>query len=532
MSAPSPQATEADLELIKAVGYCTYDPLRYVHLAFGWGQGELLSAPGPRPWQREILQYIAWHLQNRRGEPCRIAVSSGHGIGKSALVSMVLLWGLSTCPRARATVTANTEVQLRTKTRPELNIWLNRAINSHWMALTGTTLAVKESPADWRADLVPWTEHNSEAFQGMHNQGSRIVLVFDEASAIADSIWAAAEGAQTDTGTEIIWLAFGNPSRSTGRFRECFGRHSHRWKTYQIDSRTVDGTNKEQFQQWVEDWGEDSDFVRVRVRGEFPRAGDASFIDSDRVYGAMTRHVDESLDPLLMGVDLARGGDDRNVIAFRRGQDARSIPWLMVPGEKTRDTGIMVSLLADVIRERWPDMVFIDETGGSIGGPIGDRLRAVVESWPDKGHGVRIVGVQFSGSSAEAHCENMRAAMWWRMRAWLPQGAIPHSPDLEQDLTQVGYGASKANGKLILESKESMKKRGLKSPDEGDALALTFAGPVRFAEMPEDIQTQAHAALIGDPVQRDLYLMQHMAKEKKYVVEVDYAPEWFREGNR
>jgi hypothetical protein len=444
---------------------------------------------------------------------------------------MVLLWGLSTCPQTRATVTANTEVQLRTKTRPELSIWLNRAINRHWFDLTGTTLSVKESPASWRADLVPWTENNSEAFQGMHNQGSRIILVFDEASAIADTIWEAAEGAQTDTDTEIIWLVFGNPLRSTGRFRECFGQFAHRWKTYQIDARTVDGTNKEQFQEWVDDWGEDSDFVRTRVRGMFPRAGDASFIDSERVAGAMAREVKPLLagerpEPLVMGIDLARGGADRIVLAFRRGFDARSIPWRMIPGEKARDSMPVVMEIGDVIRQYWPDVVYIDETGGSIGGPIGDRLRELVRGWSDQGRGVRIIGVQFGGESADAYCENMRACMWSRMRGWLATGAIPQSPDLEQDLTQVGYGAGKSNGKLILESKESMKKRGLKSPDEGDALALTFAGKPGYAQLPHDVAIMEQANQIVDPVSRWFFLRKHAQDKPQPVIQPVVRMPW------
>jgi hypothetical protein len=515
-----------ELDLIDAVAECTFDPLRYALLAFDWNKGSLAQSSGPRPWQRDILQHIGKHLRTKRGQPCRIAVSSGHGIGKSALVAMVLLWGLSTCPQARATITANTEVQLRTKTRPELSIWLQRAINAHWFDLTGTTLAMRESPASWRADLVPWTENNAEAFQGMHNQGSRIILIFDEASAIADTIWEAAEGAQTDTNTEIIWLVFGNPLRSTGRFRECFGQFAHRWKTYQIDARQVDGTNKEQFQEWVDDWGEDSDFVRTRVRGMFPRAGDASFIDSERVAGAMSREVRKTEEPLVMGVDLARGGSDRIVIAFRRGLDARSIPWRMIPGEKARDSTIVVAELGDIIRQYWPDVVYIDETGGSIGGPMGDQLRNLVQNWPDKGRGVRIIGVQFGGESWDAYCENMRACIWSRMRSWLADGAVPRSPDLEQDLTQVGYGAGKKSGKLILESKESMKKRGLRSPDEGDALALTFSGKASYAQLPREVAIMEEANRITDPVARWFFLRKHANDRPKPVVQPRVVMPW------
>ena len=107
--------------------------------------------------------------------------------------------------------------------------------------------------------------------------------MFDEASSIIDLVWEVAEGALTDERTEIIWLCLGNPTLSTGRFCECFGRLRHRWNSLQVDSRTVEGTNKTQLAQWIEDYGEDSDFVRVRVRGEFPRSGSSQLIPPDLV---------------------------------------------------------------------------------------------------------------------------------------------------------------------------------------------------------------------------------------------------------
>lgn len=116
----------------------------------------------------------------------------------------------------------------------------------------------------WRADAVTWSETNLEAFAGLHNVGRRILLIFDEASGIIDRVWEVAEGALTDEGTEIVWCAFGNPTQPSGRFFECFNRQRHRWNGQQIDSRTVEGTNKALFEQWVEAYGEESDFMRVR----------------------------------------------------------------------------------------------------------------------------------------------------------------------------------------------------------------------------------------------------------------------------
>jgi hypothetical protein len=211
--------------------------------------------------------------------------------GKSTVAAWVILWGLSTMPNARVVVTANTDSQLGTKSWPEVTKWLRLMINRDWFKATATAVfsAQPERERLWRADAIPWSEENTEAFAGLHNKGRRVILIFEEASAISDKIWEVSEGALTDEDTEIVWLAFGNPTRNTGRFRECFGRFRHRWDCGHIDSRLVEGTNKGQLEQWVHDYGEDSDFVRVRVKGVFPHAGSMQFIGSDLVEAAVAR---------------------------------------------------------------------------------------------------------------------------------------------------------------------------------------------------------------------------------------------------
>jgi hypothetical protein len=322
----------------------------------------------------------------------------------------------------------------------------------------------------WRIDAVPWSESNTEAFAGLHNEGKRIIVVFDEASAIPDIIWETTEGALTDANTEILWFAFGNPTRNTGRFKECFGRLRHRWKTRQIDSRTVAITNKDQIAQWVADYGEDSDFVRVRVRGVFPRAGSMQFIDGERVEAAQTRQVDVPPgEPLVIGVDVARFGDDQSVIAFRRGRDARSIPWITLRGLDTMQVAAKVAEAAQVRRAQ---TIFVDE--GGLGAGVVDRLKQL---------GIRCIGVNFGSSPSGFNLgegvkvRNKRAEMWAGAREWLRNGAIPADQELAADLTGVEYGFD-ADNAIQLERKEHMKRRGLASPDKGDALALTFAFPV------------------------------------------------------
>ena len=242
--------------------------------AYPWGEeGDLSAETGPWQWQKEILTDINIHLNGPdRFIPLQISVASGHGIGKSALIGWITHWGMSTCEDCKVIVTAGTGKQLDTKTWPEITKWFKLGVNKHWWDCKAESICVKNKAHERSrlCDAITWSEHNTEPFAGAHNRGKRIIIIYDEASGIADKIWEVTSGALTDEDTEIIWIAFGNPTQNTGRFRECFGRFKHRWIGRQIDSRSVPGTNKTLFSQWVEDYGEDSDYVRVRVRGEFP----------------------------------------------------------------------------------------------------------------------------------------------------------------------------------------------------------------------------------------------------------------------
>ncbi len=452
------------------LAHCAADPLRFVLAAFAWGEAELAGCDGPDAWQQDILAAIRDGRLALDGA-LRIAVASGHGIGKSALVSWLVLWALATREDTRGVVTANTEAQLRTKTWPELAKWHRLSLCRDWFVHTATALHAADPAHEqtWRIDAAPWSKANPAAFAGLHNRGKRLLLVFDEASEIDDIIWEVAEGALTDSDTEIVWLAFGNPTRNSGRFRECFGRFRHRWHSRQVDSRTAQMTNKALLAQWVEDYGEDSDFVRVRIKGAFPRAGSMQLIPADLVEQAARRQAEATpFDPLVLAVDVARFGDDQSVIAFRRGRDARALPW-----EKHRglDTMQLAARVAVLIQDHRPDAVFVDETG--VGGGVVDRLRQL-------GHPV--IGVQFGarpdGAVDGELVANKRAEMWCRLRQWLKTGgALPDDRELAADLTGVEYGYTVHN-EIQLEKKDDMKKRGLASPDAADALALTFAHPV------------------------------------------------------
>jgi hypothetical protein len=482
----SQKKSDAELELIRDIASFQHDPLGYVLYAFAWGEGELKGKDGPRKWQRKFLERIGERL--RKGEVSlqeviQEAVASGHGIGKSALVAWLILWAISTFEDTRGVVTANTEAQLKGKTWAELAKWYRRAINKHWFILTATALysADKTHEKTWRIDMVPWSESNTEAFAGLHNEGKRIILIFDEASAIIDAIWDVAEGALTDENTEIIWTAFGNPTRNTGRFKDCFGRLKHRWGHTQIDSRDVEGTNKDQIQKWVDDYGEDSDFVKVRVRGLFPNASFKQFIsvtDVDAAYGRHLREDQFNWAPKILSVDPAWEGDDETVIALRQGLAFKILATI----PKNDNDVQMANIVARYEDDEKADAVFID---GGYGTGIVSVGRTLHRDWQL---------VWFSEKPIDQGCLNKRAEMWKAARDWLKQGgAIPKDPTLHGDL--IGpETVPRLDGKIQLESKKDMKDRGIPSPNRGDALALTFAYPVaaknRFG-IPE-LQRAAH----------------------------------------
>ena len=494
--------TTADLqrELAADIGSFTHDPYRYALYAFPWGQGDLAGIEGPRAWQREVMQDIGAHLKNpdTRYTPCRIAVASGHGIGKSALISMLIKWGLDTCVDTRIVVTANTEGQLLTKTSPEIAKWCRMAITADWFKINATSIVSTMPGRDksWRADLVTWSENNTEAFAGLHNQGKRLIVVFDEGSGISDKVWEVTLGALTDADTEIIWLAFGNPTLNTGAFRECFGKQRNLWKTRAIDSRTVEGTNKAYLDEIVRTYGEDSDIAKVRVRGLFPSASTMQFIPLGLVEAAQEREPGLGLDsdPVVFGVDCARFGDDESVLAIRCGRDAKSRPWKKWGSMDSMTLAGDIALEAD----RWhPDAIFVD--AGNIGAAIIDRLRQLRPDTP-------VMEVWFGGEGRDAELEpgvrvrtaNKRAEMWTRMRAWLRGGAIPPEERLRDDLIGPTYSFAADDTRVQLERKKDMKKRGLPSPDWGDALACTFAEPVMPRTVPGYLNPDHYGQQGGD----------------------------------
>lgn len=468
---------QTEIELAEFVGRYYADPLGWARVAFPWGHGILAKLDGPCPCQVRILTALGDAVRARKFngrdavKPIRIAVSSGHGIGKSVLFGIIDNWIKSTRPHSQGTVTANTFTQLETKTWGAIQSMAKLSLTAHWFEIGASRIYRKESKETWFSAPQSSSDENSEAFAGQHAASSTSYYLNDECSAIPDVIFEVQEGGLTDG--ESMQFLFGNPTRSIGKFHRVMnGAERDRYITITIDSRECPLTNKEQIEEWIQDYGEDSDFFRVRVRGLPPRASSAQFIDSDLVMAAQKRPVQFMLDdPLIVGVDMAWGGDDRNTVRFRKGMDARSIAPIYVPGEQTRDPNVMVMVLAQVMTKTYGTdkvaMMFMDAAG--IAGPVASRLR-------DMGH-KNILEVNFGAHAPDQKHAFMRSFMWGKMKDWLQSGAIDRSHELADDLMAPGYKIDRQT-RIQLEPKDKIKLRLGRSTDDGDALALTFAAPV------------------------------------------------------
>jgi len=460
------------------------DPEAFVLFAFPWGQPNtpLAKFSGPRKWQREVLRSIGAHIKANQGklqmDTLRQAVSSGRGIGKSALESWLILWMMTTRIGATVIVSANSEAQLRSVTWGELSKWAAMLINAHWWEISATKLL----PAQWLTELVErdlkkgarywaaegklWSEENPDSYAGVHNHDG-MMLIFDEASGIPDAIWSVGAGFFTENILDRYWFAFSNPRRNTGYFFECFNSKRNFWNTRNIDARTVEGTDKQVYEQIIAEYGEDSSQARIEVYGEFPSAGEDQFISPVLVDEAQARpKYQDTSAPIIVGVDPARSGADSTVILARQGRDIISIK--RYQGE---DTMTIVGRVIEAIEEFRPALTVIDE--GGLGYGILDRLT-------EQRYKVR--GVNFGWKSSKPIMwGNRRAEMWGAMREWLKTASIPTDRQLKSDL----IGPTKkpdSKGTIFLEGKKEMKARGLASPDAADALAVTFAFPVAHKE--------------------------------------------------
>lgn len=443
-------------------------------------------------YRRDILNMRPAEWQDRVGESLvqnkRTSVASGHGIGKTGFSAAAIHWFISTRPHPAIVATANTGDQLEKKLWRELALVNSRSVNKDWFDWKTSTFTMFKDPTA-QAVALAWSEENSEAFAGTHAE--HVLGVFDEASAIPKVIFTVFAGAMTTPGAR--WLAVGNSTRADGEFYEItHGKRVARrdgdmergmWNAFVIPSWMSPFVTKEWLAEMGASLGGDpetdpktwSDDYRVRVAGLAPLTSQTTFFNREIVTAAMTREV-KLFDrwPLILGCDVGRG--DRSVMAPRRGR--KVLPKVEVfQGMRTMDFARRIAEEIRFYREEYglKAQVILEELGMGVG---------VVEALEDMDFAEQVWGINTGGSSSDPKLYlNLRCEMYALAKEWMEDVVeLPNLPDLTEDLLKIRRKPS-ANGQLRLETKDEMRRRGEKSPDLGDAFALTFALP--FDLLPE-----------------------------------------------
>ena len=451
-----------------------YDPLGFVMYEWPWRKpGPLQTLTGPDALQRQFLIDLAGHVKARNFDghtpvrPVRMAIASAHGTGKSTLGAWITWWILRTRPGSVGTVSAGTYQQLQERTWADITYWGNLAKGGKQFHIRKSGIYHRSSRGDkWKVTPKTAKAENAQSFAGQHAGTATSFFLFDEASEIPDQNWATAYGGLTDG--EPMFFAWGQPLRNTGEFNNVtFGRASARWDSRVWNGRHSAFTSKDLINEWLEEYGEDSDFYRVRVLGLPPNASELQFIGAALVDGARRRdHKALPDEPLVVGLDCANGGMAKYCFWFRRGLDGKSIPPIFLRGDTPRDQVVAVAAKLLLDRNQRVAAMFVDQAFGAV---IVAKLQASGFS--------NAFEVNFGDSSPDKHYLNMRAYMWASMKEWLNLGSIPDDDNIAMPFFAPGFHLNQS-GKLVIESKQEMAKRKVKSPDGPDALALTFARKV------------------------------------------------------
>lgn len=482
---------QRSLALVRLAALTRDDPAGFIRAAFPWGEGQLKNKK-PRKWLMNLCASIRAKIIANRERPedgqhiIQEATASGHGIGKSAGMAQLLLWAICT-NHCRGVVTANTDLQLRATTWVELAKWFNLCVFKQWFDITATRICHKLDDT-WRIDAKPWSVNNTEAFAGLHNEGERVFLGFDEASGIDDPVWETAEGALTDANTQIIWVVWGNPTRASGRFRQCFSDIEQRklWTSRNVDSRDVEGTNKDRIERWRKIYGEDSQFFNVRVKGQFVEADPTQLISlqwiADARMRGQTAKPDGSRGKFRVSVDVASGGEDASIFTSMVHYDSfrHLIAQAEASFEKARGATESASMAARIFDARKADYPgdhhdIVVDTIGVGDGCAGNLDKAGYPTVAYKG-----------GEQAydPKRWRNVRVQCYMALRNDLRDGCMAIAPDalpdeeswleFEQQLCSV---KSKPGTEKLedLVTKDEMLRAGIKSPDRADSLAMQYA---------------------------------------------------------
>ncbi len=429
-------------------------------------------------WQGEVASDVAAHP--------KVAVKSGQGVGKTALEAGLIVWFLACRPYSKVIATAPTMQQLYDVLWAEISKWLDSSKVKNLLTWTKTKVYMNGDSERWFATAKTATK--PENMQGFHED--HMLVVVDEASGVADPIMEAILG--TLTGFDNKLLLMGNPNRIEGVFFDAFNKDRDKFKTHTVSSRNSKRTSRDNIAMLESKYGKDSDVVRVRVDGQFPRGALDSFISLETVELACSKENRikqqdiEAAQALHVGVDVARFGDDKTVIASR--VSAKVFAFRKYAKKDTMETaGNVVKCCRDYMAQ-FPHikkcMIKVDDSG--VGGGVTDRLNEVIR---EEGLPYTVIPVNNGDAATDSYYFNLGAQIWGNVKELLEanfsnnlqgkqdvQVELPHDEEMIKQLSVRKYHMT-SKGKIQLESKEDMKKRGLGSPDTADALSLALYEP-------------------------------------------------------
>jgi phage terminase large subunit len=411
----------------------------------------------PDEWQKDFLDAVA------TGER-KISIRSGHGVGKSTTASWAMLWFLLTRYPVKVVVTAPTSAQLYDALFAELKRWVKELPQpvQDLLDVKQERIELKASATEAFISARTSRAEQPEALQGVHSDN--VMLVADEASGVPEAVFEAAAGSMS--GHNALTILLGNPVRSSGFFFDTHNRLKDEWWTRRVSC--IDSTRVSQ--EYVNDmksrYGEESNAFRIRVLGEFPRSDDDTIIPMDLLETAKHRDTRAYEDaPIVWGLDVARFGSDSSVLCKRQSNVVHTLErWRNL--DLMQLTGAVVSQYEACDHKSRPTEILVDSIG--LGAGVVDRLREL--NLPARG-----INVSESPAMGGTYL-NLRAELWHKAKAWLEKRdcKIPNNEDLIGELATVRYTFT-SNGKIKIESKDDIRRRGLKSPDMADAFVLTFA---------------------------------------------------------
>lgn len=436
-------------DLYNLVASWRLDPERFVRDVF---QVE------PDAWQIEAMRDIAMYD--------RVSIRSGHGIGKSAMLAWTILWWICTRIPCKVACTAPTAHQLNDVLWGEIAHWHQKmypAIRER-IDVKAERVELREAPRQSFAVARTARKEQPEAFQGFHSP--HMLFIADEASGVEDIIFQVGQGAMSTKGAKTLLV--GNPTRASGFFYDSHTKMRSMWKTRKVscmDARMVEQTFIDTMRM---QYGEDSNVYRVRVLGEFPTEEDSAVIPLEPVMEATTRNIKTpERGKNIWGLDVARFGDDDSALAKRNGPVLIEPVMVWRKMDTMQTSGKVIAEYEKTPKRDRPDEILVDVIG--IGAGVVDRLK-------EQGYPVRGVNVAESPAVDSRLFMRKRDELWWKGREWFLGRScrIPETDDgLVEELIAPTYTYT-SGGKIQVESKADMKKRGVKSPNRADAFLLTF----------------------------------------------------------